>query len=73
MSLGQVLILAGNDDRPLPEVLGLVALVLDQAGQQVVSLADIDPVPGGAIGLGTDQKIESSWFDLRSPGQFGKP
>ncbi len=72
MSLRQVLVLTGDDDRPRPETLGLVAHVGEQAGQHVVYLADIDPVLGRAIGVGTDQKIDAGPLDLRSPGQFGK-
>jgi hypothetical protein len=72
VGLGQVLVLAGDDHRPRPEVLGLVGLVPGQARQHVVPLADGDPVLGRGFGVGADQQVDARAFQLVPPGEGGE-
>ena len=62
--LVEVLVLAHDDDRALPEVLGLVLVVAEQPLEDVVALADVGQRPRRVVRVGTDEQVDAGAPDL---------
>ena len=59
VGLGEVLVLAHDDDGALPEVLGLVLVVAEQPLEDVVALADGGHRPRRVVWVGAEEQVDA--------------
>lgn len=75
VGLGEVLVLAGDQADLLPEVLAaplLRAVVLLEAGADVVALADVEQRAQAILGIGANQEVDAGTAALRALHQLAE-